>query len=149
MRDFIFAFSRSRTDVFSKLADNSENVIDHLIKVFLWPDVQKQAKWKSEIWNFIKSVPKLKSSNRFPSSKQIKKEIWNSYEDVIYEHIGLWIDEISEEPILFDYKDVYNAIEEYMAWLANTLSEKGVVRSSEVYSKIEDLRSKYFKNQED
>lgn len=149
MRDFIFAFSRSRTDVFSKLADNSENVIDHLIKVFLWPDVQEQSKWKSEIWNFIKSVPKLKSSNRFPSAKQIKKEIWNSYEDVIYEHIGLWIDEISEEPILFDYKDVYHAIEEYMTWLANTLSEKGVVRSSEVYSKIENLRSKYFKNQED
>ena len=74
MIDFIFAFSRSRTDVFSKLADNSENVIDHLIKVFLWPDVQEQSKWKSEIWNFIKSVPKLKSSNRFPSAKQIKRK---------------------------------------------------------------------------
>ena len=146
MIDYIRAFSRSRTDVLNKLADNSEHVIDHLIKVFLWPDVQEQAKWKEEIWNFIRSVPKLKSSNKFPSYKQIKNEIWNSYEDVIYEHIGLWIDEISEEHIPFDYEDVYHAIEEYMTWLANTLSEKGVVRSSEVYSKIEDLRLKYFKH---
>lgn len=146
MIDYIRAFSRSRTDVLNKLADNSEHVIDHLIKVFLWPDVQEQAKWKEEIWNFIRSVPKLKSSNKFPSYKQIKNAIWNSYEDVIYEHIGLWIDEISEEPVPFDYEDVYHAIEEYMTWLANTLSEKGVVRSSEVYSKIEGLRSKYFKH---
>lgn len=145
MIDQIFAFSRSRVDVFSKLADNSENVIDHLIKVFLWPDVREQYHWKQEIWNFIRSVPKLKSSNKFPSYKQIKNAIWDSYEDVIYDHIELWIDEIKETPIPFDYEDVYHAIEEYMSWLADVLSEKGVVRSSQVYSKIEELRSKYFK----
>lgn len=145
MIDRIFAFARSRIEVFSKLADNSENVIDHLIKVFLWPTVREQDHWKQEIWNFIRSVPKLKSSNRFPSYKQIKNEIWNSYEDVIYDHIGLWVDEIEETPISFDCRDVYHAIEEYMSWLADILSEKGVVRSSQVYSKIEELRSKYFK----
>lgn len=145
MIDHIFAFARSQIDVYSKLADSSENVIDHLIKVFLWPDAQEQNHWKQEIWNFIRSVPKLKSSNKFPPYKKIKHEIWNSYEDVIYDHIELWIDEISESPISFDCEDVYHAIEDYMSWLADLLSEKGVVRSYQVYNKIEELRSKYFK----
>ena len=83
MLDHIFALSRSRTNIYDKLADNSENVIDHLIKVFLWPDAQEQNHWKQEIWNFIRSVPKLKSSNKFPPYKKIRREIWNSYEDVI------------------------------------------------------------------
>lgn len=106
--------------------------------------MQEQNHWKKEVWNLIRSVPKLKSSNRFPTYSQIRKQIWESYEDVIYEHICLWVDEIDEDPIPFDYESVYHAIEEYMDWLASQLCDKGVVRSSETYAKIEEIRTKYF-----
>ncbi len=71
MIEYILALSRYNKDIFSKLADSSENVIDHLIKIVLWPNMQEQNHWKKEVWNLIRSVPKLKSSNRFPTYSQI------------------------------------------------------------------------------
>lgn len=142
---YIKSFAVSNKEIFKNLSSNSENLIDHLIKVFLWPDVQEQNHWKQEIWKFVHSVPKSKSTNKFPSANKIFEAIWEPFSDVIAEHILLWIGEIEETPIKFSYSNVYKAINEYCKWLSIELSTIGEVKSSEVYSKIEELRIKYFK----
>lgn len=46
MKRRIFAFSRSTKDTYEKIKDQAENITEHLIKVFLWPNVQEVNRWK-------------------------------------------------------------------------------------------------------
>lgn len=137
----IFALSRCNQDVFSKLADKSETLIDHLIKVFLYPNAFEVSHWKQEVWTTLNRVPKLKSNNKFPTYQQIMKSIWNSYEDIIPNLVDLWISEINEIPMKLSYENIHSAIHQYMNWAAYELSTKGIVTSKSVYKIIESIQS--------
>lgn len=50
MKRRIFAFSRSTKYTYEKIKDQAENITEHLIKVFLWPNVQEANHWKKEIY---------------------------------------------------------------------------------------------------
>lgn len=143
MLKYIYSWARSNTDTFRKIEDASEEIVVHLIKVLLFPDVQERNHWKKEIWSFLPRISKLKSTNKFPTYKQIYKSLWNSYEDVIFDYIPGILEDIEELPITVDRRCVYYAIQEYMKWLATELSQKGIVSNTAVSTKIEHIQTKY------
>lgn len=142
---YIYSWARSNADTFRKIEDASEEIIVHLIKVFLFPNVQERNHWKKEIWSFLPRISKLKSTNKFPTDKQLCKALWNSYEDVIFDYIPVILEDMEELPITIDRKCIYYAIQDYMKWLATELSQKGIVSNTAVSIKIESIQNKYTK----
>lgn len=144
MKRRIFAFFRSTKDTYEKIKDQAENITEHLIKVFLWPNVQEVNHWKREIYANLYRSPKLKTNNKFPKYEALMYCTWDTTEDVIYEWSQGIIDGMEETPIEFDYSALRSAIHDYYDWLCRNLSSSGLVTPKGVYSKIQELQSKYF-----
>lgn len=67
------------------------------------------------------------------------------YKDTLSTRLPVFIESIEETPINYDINNVYKAIHDYFNWLCDELSKKiDIVRYNIIYSKIEELRSKYF-----
>ena len=144
MKRRIFAFSRTNKDAYEKIKDQAENVTYHLIKIFLWPEVQEVPHWKKEVYASLFRVPKLKVNNKFPKFNTLMYCTWDTTEDVIYEWSQGIMDAMKEDPVPFDHDQLRSAIHEYYEWLCRGLSKIGVVEPSKIYTKIEELQSKYF-----
>ena len=140
----ILAFSRSTRDTYEKIKDQAENTTEHLIKVFLWPNVQEINHWKREVYASLHRAPKLKTNNKFPKYDALMYCTWDTTEDVIYEWSQGIIDGMTETPIEFEYSSLRSAIHDYYDWLCRNLSSTGLVTPAGVYSKIEELQTKYF-----
>lgn len=140
----ILAFSRSTRDTYEKIKDQAENTTEHLIKVFLWPNVQEINPWKREVYASLHRAPKSKTNNRFPKYDALMYCTWDTTEDVIYEWSQGIIDGMTEIPIEFEYSSLRSAIHDYYDWLCRNLSSTGLVTPAGVYSKIEELQTKYF-----
>lgn len=144
MKTRIFAFSRSTKDTYEKIKDQAENITEHLIKVFLWPNVQEVNHWKKEIYASLYRSPKLKTNNKFPKYEALMYCTWDTTEDVIYEWSQGIMNGMVETPIQFEYPYLRSAIHDYYDWLCRNLSSTGLVTPKGVYSKIEELQGKYF-----
>ena len=139
----IFAFADAKDSIRNKLKDKSDEVVYHLVKIFIFPNCGITSHWCQEVYGFIHSVPKMKNKNKFP-----KKEF-------IFENtFGVWGDTI-ESCIITAIKDYPNivplfakesgsyvceaAVRKYFDWLSEELSKIGRVASSDVYKKIDEL----------
>ena len=142
---YVRSFSDSRSQIRSDLRGATKVVLNHLIKIWLYPDVQEQNHWKKEVAQALNDVPKTKGRNKYPDYKFLIRNTWDVYEDALDDRIDVIISSIHESPIPFDFNDIYNAMSEYFDWIAFRLSEKGIVRYSDIYDKIEELRTRFFK----
>ena len=144
MKRIILAFSRSTKDTYEKIKDQAENTTEHLIKIFLWPNVQEANHWKREVYASLHRAPKLKTNNKFPKYDALMYCTWDTTEDVIYEWSQGIVDGMAETPIEFEYSSLRSAIHSYYDWLCRNLSSTGLVTPAGVYSKIEELQNKHF-----
>lgn len=112
---------------------------EHLAKIYVFPDLEYRNHWMKEVWSFVHSVPKLKSSNKFPEASFIFEAL-SGYADVSYNTIEVICDEYSQHtPKRVDGDELEGMIIEYLTWLADQLSESGKVCSSDVYIKLEEI----------
>lgn len=144
MKLHVRAFAVTNRAAKDYLISKTPVVIDHLIKVFLYPDVQEQNHWKKEIASALNTVPAIKSSNRKPRPKLIYENTFEAWKETIEDRIWAIVDDIAEVPTAFDVSDVYNAIEEYFTWLANDLSYS-TLKFSDIYAEIEFIRNKWIR----
>lgn len=140
----ISGFADSRNQIKTELRSVTKIVMNHLIKVFLYPNVQEQNHWKREIAQSLNDIAKQKGKNRFPTAKFLLQNTWEIYKDTLSTRLPVIIESIEETPINYDINNVYKAIHDYFNWLCDELSKTGIVRYNIIYSKIEELRSKYF-----
>lgn len=139
MKIYVTAMSVPQNIVMNKLIDISSSLTDHLIKLYLFPTSQYTNHWRQEIFSFVNSIPKLKSTKRYPSSDFIFEHL-SSYLDQCAEGIEFWINEYgSLVPERVDPIEAENLITEYIKWLASKLSENGRVSASEIYAKLTEL----------
>ena len=141
---YVRAFADKKSQIKSDLRGATKVVMNHLIKVWLYSEVREQKHWKKEIAQTLNDIPKLKSTNKYPKFEFLIENTFNVYEDTLDRRTEVIIENIDESPILFEFDDLYDAIEEYFVWICTELSKFGIVRYSDVYLKIEELRSKYF-----
>lgn len=141
----ILCFAENRQEVARDLKKGSENLYEHLIKVWMFPNVSEQNHWKVEIGTkFMVKVDKLKNTKRYPSAKFILDHTWNIWEDALMDRIPAVLEHIDETPLDVSYYNIYDAIHDYMTWAAEILSKRGVLNPKDCYNEVEQLRNLYF-----
>lgn len=139
MFKYIKAMSYDRQKIQQDLRNVAKPLTDHLIKLYLFPNSQYENHWRKEIWGFLNRVPKARNNNKFPSARFIFDEI-SGYCDMSEQLMYLMIDEYSPSliPERLDSIELQSILEDYLRWIADSLSQFGVVRSSEVYAKLDE-----------
>lgn len=141
---YIYAFSDSNKEIVREIKGKTYPLIEHLIKIFAFPNAVEQNHWKKEVRNFWYHSKKNKR-NKYPSKEFLMRNSWYIYEDTIFDSLDGIIQEYSRyEPISFDYRDMYSALEDYFKWITDLLSCGTYIQTSMVSSKIEELRNEYF-----
>lgn len=154
---FLMEMADSKSNIAHSLISVRDVLISHLIKVFVWKHSSSYTHWKHEIYNFVSRISKLKLINKYPSANFIFNNLFGNIKDVFKDRLEVYIDDINYdyfedecsadknkdfEPAVFDNLDtdkLLNFIEDYIKWLSINLSNSGVVKFSEVSSKIDSL----------
>lgn len=144
MKIYIRSFAESKSQLRSDLRAVTKQVINHLIKIFLYPKANEQSHWKQEVAVLLNDIPKLKNSKKYPKADFLYNNTWNVFKETTANRIANIVDMMNEEPIEASYEDIYNAIQTYFLWICDRLSKSGIVRNDEIYQKIEDIREVYF-----
>lgn len=145
----VLEFVRSRKDIMNKLYANSDNYIEHMIKLYIWRYQPEANHWKTEIISFYRNIYRTKGSNKYLSSQDIYKCIFGSYEDVFDEQLSNQVDWLNysnrELPkvLSINKKDVHMFIREYSLWLSNKLPKEGSIAPSEASDLLDNLLDKY------
>ena len=141
--EYIFSMSMSRKDLASRLEETTIPLIEHLIKLYIYPNLSEYVShWRQEVYEFLHSVSRIKGKNTFPSAKFILKNTLDINIDMIqilYEDV---VDDYSSEhgtPSSISITTLISRIKEYYEWLSTTLSDRGRVSRSAVYQKLEEL----------
>lgn len=139
MKKLIVAFADTSKDVFDRIKDKSPVAIEHLIKIFCYPESESVNHWKREVAGSLSRVPKLKRTKKFPKNSDILKASWDIWEDSIYETMLEIVDEYNRYTPA-KYADIYRKIHKYFIWLASQLESSGYVSSTRISKKIDELQ---------
>lgn len=139
----IFAFADAKDNIKNKLKDKSDELVYHLVKIFIFPNCGITSHWCKEVYGSIHSVPKMKNKNKFPNKEFIFDNTFGVWGDTVESCI---ITAIKDYPNLFPMFNKENglgvceaAVRKYFNWLSEELSNIGRVASSDVYKKIDSL----------
>jgi len=136
---YIGLVSEEQQQVYRRISDRADVLLDHLIKTLLFPHALEVNHWKQEIFSFVNDVPKLRNNKKFPRKKLILQAL-SIYNDAVEAHVErVVLDEHDLNPVTTDAAYVLICVEEYQNWLASELSERGYVRSADVYRKIDEI----------
>lgn len=137
----ILGFSRRKSDIAAMIEENTREIIQHLIKLWLYSDAETCNHWKQEVYGFLYQVPRLKGSNKFPSKKFILNNTIVINEDNILALLRIVITDYSNqyEQKNIEYPTMKKHILLYFDWLAEELSINGKVARNDVYAKLSEL----------
>lgn len=144
MYKYIKSFADTSSQIKSNLRGSTKVVMNHLIKIWLFPSAREQNHWKSEVAHALNDVPKQKGRNKFPKTEFLMKNTWNVYNDSLTNRIDAIISDMSETPIPFDYDNIYYAMHDYFVWICENLSKYGIISNSKIYEEIEHIRDIWF-----
>ena len=137
----IFGFANRKSDIAAMIEENTRELIQHLIKLWVFPDAKDCNHWKQEVYNFLYRVPRLKRSNKFPSKKFILNNTIVVNKDNIAALLRIVITDYKNQ--YEQKKSEYSTMEErillYFDWLAEELSINGKVARNDVYAKLSEL----------
>lgn len=138
----IFGMSRKRSQVAMDLEDITLQLTSHLIKLYMYPTSEDTSHWRQEIYNFLHNVPKLKMTKKFPSKQFILDNTININKEMIKIWYKIIDDDYSDNNNIYEYFDfnqMKNIILNYYDWLADNLSQQGIVSRKSVYNELERL----------
>lgn len=138
----ILGMSIPKKDVAASLEQITRKLMEHLIKLYMYPDVWHASHWRQEVHTLLHQVSRFKGSKKFPSSKFILDNTININKDLIkvmYEDIEAdYSDENGASRRVYSKELVY-VVYEYFEWVAKELSSRGQVFRKAVYAKLEEL----------
>ena len=73
----IYAMSRKKSDIAAYIEEGTQEIILHLIKLYMYPESNNVHHWRREVANFLNNVPRMKGSNKYPSAQFILKNSWS------------------------------------------------------------------------
>lgn len=136
---YIRSMSESQTEIYRELTSAGDQINLHILKILMFPDCDYVDHWMHEIRSFLFRVKKLKSKNRWPKETFIRKAI-STTNDMI-EQLMIVVED--EETDLTSRKihpeDALKCIENYQNWISHELSTKGVVKQSDVKTKLSEF----------
>lgn len=130
-------------EVMQKAQDKAPELMEHFIKLMIFPYSRNCNHWKQEVASFIHSAPKLKSSKKFPRYKDLMEVLYYGWEDATDNWISeLQIDYPNENVLPVKYEIVHECMFEYFHWLCTKLSTNGFVANQYIYNKLDELQQK-------
>ena len=138
---YIRAMSEAQAEVYRKITDATPKIVEHFVKLTLYPNSRDCNHWKQEIYNFLNSVPKLRNNNKWPKAKLIIKAL-SIYNDSIDNFIERATEDYGSQQSSLTLNEIESWLKDYENWLADKLSEKGFVRSVDVYAKLDEMLNK-------
>lgn len=139
----IFAFADAKDSIRNKLKDKSDELVYHLVKIFIFPNCGITSHWCQEVYGFIHSVPKMKNKNKFPKKGFIFDSTFGVWGDTIESCIVTATKDYPNLVPLFNQENGLDICEQsvrkYFDWLSEELSKIGRVASLDVYKKIDEL----------
>ena len=95
--------------------------------------------WRKEVWNFFHSVPKLKSTKKYPPYSLVRDSI-GAFDDMVPEISSAILEDYSKlVPQRTDFDEIETIVHQYLDWVSDEVSDKGIISSSPVYSKLAEL----------
>jgi hypothetical protein len=118
----------------------ADMVFKHLAKLAMVSYYDSHSHWRSEIYNFVSSVPKVKSTNHWPSFSHIYDALWEDnrsrFDNFLYQ---VEKEYPNDDIVEISFAEVTNNAELYLKWLSMELAGRGAVSRSEVCSKLISL----------
>ena len=148
IRIFVTEFADSKREIEHTLNISTDNVIEHLLKLYCMPNSENRNHWCTEISNFLCRVKRFAGKNKFPTVKQIYNWTYFKWKDLITD-INFFRGMVDD--IEFDYSISINGnintmsnefdyiCEEYFNWLAGGLSMFGRVSRQDIFNKLNEL----------
>lgn len=148
MKIYISAQAQQKQEMIWDISHRADIIIEHLIKLILMPNSFSRKHWQGEIAGQLNKVQKLKSTNKYPTAKQIYEWTYTVREDTMQD-----INQLSGdiENVEFEYdalitmsaEELSNILlkvaSEYFSWLANILAIQGRASNSDIYAKLDEL----------
>ena len=142
MRLFVTANAEYKYELGRKLTDASEPLVDHLIKIFMYPNHVSVDHWIQEVYGFLNKVGKLKHNNKFPSARFILNSTWGVHGDIINESIPVFESDYCQ-PTHNSSSEIADAVRCYFLWLSYVLSANGRVAKQDVINRIHAIIDAY------
>ena len=136
----ILAMATSRKEVGARIEDHTPQTIIALAQLYLFPNGNR-VHWRKEVWEKFYSVDRFKGSNKLPDAQFILKNSWEVHKDNLntYLQFAIGKEEEYEPRITVDQVQFYHIVKNYFTWLADILSQRGLVNVNEVRSKLDEL----------
>ena len=139
MKLYIRAMAYERRRILDDLYRQSDQVIEHIIKMIQFPEAYAVNHWAKEIHAYCHSVERMKGSNKYPSAKLIYKQM-SGHNDILPAYIQYAHDTEPDEY----FHDVpphecLPYVEAYEKWLAQMLSQYGQVSLAQVLDELKKL----------
>lgn len=149
MKIYIKGFAEKQNAIETALSNERTNkLIIHMLCIILAPHSSCVSHWIDEIHGFISDVDKLKTTKRYPSSKQIYKWSYGKKQDLVTDEN--WLirkirDVTKKEHITTDLTTLEimglldDACIQYFTWLSLELSKYGTVANDDVHAEIQNI----------
>lgn len=141
MKRYMYSMSKSKSDLGDYFESATRPIIEHLIKLYLYPDNASVNHWRREVAKFLNSSDTLKGSHKLPSAKFIVDNTFKVHQHFIPGYM---------KQILYLYRrhtadiDALNHIDaitqqicKYFEWIANKLSHEAQIPFPEIYEYLE------------
>ena len=140
MEKYVYAMSKSRSELGDYFEERTRPLIEHLVKLFLYPSHRSVKHWRREVANLLNSTDTLKGSHKLPSAEFILKNSYKVHEKFIHRYIEQIIYDYGEPDYdsAENYMDVKSAVKNYFVWVANKLSNSSIITYPEIYSYLEN-----------
>lgn len=136
---YIRAMSQSLSEIRRSLIDATDQLDHHLIKLILYPSCSAKEHWRAEVYSYLNSVKRTKSTNKFPNYRFIRQAL-RTDEDILDNYaIQVRAQYKNLRPANIADREIVAIVSAYHDWLAERLSTRGIVTSDEVFDKLEEL----------
>lgn len=148
-QQFLLEMAYNIKDIYRKIDDKIEIVIKHLILCIIFSEVSSETldHWKSEVYNNIHRMWKVKGTNKLPTYTQLKTNCIDTWSDSLLQSLDNEIKSLSkiENLMITNYNTdkLYECIINYFEWLFTKLSKTESIDYTNIYNKIDDLIQMY------
>lgn len=134
---YIRAMSEAQSEVYRKITDKTPLIVEHFVKLCMYPDSRDCNHWKQEIYSFLNTVPKLRNTKKYPKSSLIMKAL-TIYNDSIEGFIRRVTKKYGTDNVsMLSGTDIENRLRLYQTWLADVLSSEGFAEDDEIYAMLD------------
>lgn len=136
---YIYAFSKKLKDIAADLDEKAEQIIIHLIKLYLYPNNESVSHWRKEVYSFLYTIPSVKGKSKLPPASFIMRYTWDVDKQWLPSYIKHVVGEYGSPDFEYIENDISDICEAYFTWLADKLSTEKILSRTDVYNELENL----------